>query len=240
MFVALEDFKTSTPENNKIFPSPFAYPASCKALAEWKKSTQYKVIDVNVPRDWAMEMLDDFSKTVREWLRASFPKLRVSHPAAFDADITEFRPDDDKLIEAKQKVSELALSVSELSEALAESAEEKGAENQGETKLLMKAKDELILLEVATKLSKSMAYFLHYVVSKKVMDRVRRQATLRNLSSGALSTWSELVNSVIWEHREVSNLPKVARMLTQVRKEQLHEWVTIVVVRAKHLLHTFM
>ena len=94
----------------------------------------------------------------------------------------------------------------------------------------MAAKDELLKCEIATKLSKSLAYFLHYVISKPILERVRRVAILKKLQESKPSTWRELSTAVLWELREESALKRLALSLSQTRKEPLHDWLSICVV----------
>ena len=222
MFAPIEEIKNHTPTSSGTFPSPFPYPATCKPLEEWKKSVHYKVIDADIPRSWAHKILDEYTMVIREWLRSHHAKERLSHPAAFDQEIDTFRPADTKLLEAK-----LAVSTATPTTAL---HEEKTVKDAEAIAALTKAKDDLIQLDIAIKLSKALAYFLHFIVSQATLDRTRRAAVLRHLADGSLSTWKELKESVMWEHREESKLKALAIMLNQVRKEPLHEWVTIMVV----------
>ena len=228
MFSIIEDFK-GTSESEEIFPSPFSHPVLCKPLENWKKSPQCQQIEQNWGKQVANRVLRDYQNVVREWMKETHPKLRLSNPSAFEVNVDDFLPSDGKL-------DELRLAVSQHEEPSEEKVEDQSLSERSpesltpKTKTLVAAKDELLKCEIATKLSKSLAYFLHYVISKPILERVRRVAILKKLQESKPSTWRELSTAVLWELREESALKRLALSLSQTRKEPLHDWLSICVV----------
>ena len=56
------------------FPPPFGLPTTCRPLEEWKKAKHYKQIDPSWSITWCNQVLDDYTKTVKDWLELQLRK----------------------------------------------------------------------------------------------------------------------------------------------------------------------
>ena len=65
------------------FPPPFGFPTTCKPLEEWKKTTYYKQIKSKWSITWTNKFLDDYTRTVKEWLGAEVLKRRESKSSLY-------------------------------------------------------------------------------------------------------------------------------------------------------------
>ena len=67
MFVAIED-PTADYTDSKWFRPPFGFATQCKPLEDWKRTTFYKQITTTWSESVANQVLDDYTRTVQEWL----------------------------------------------------------------------------------------------------------------------------------------------------------------------------
>ena len=73
MFVAIDDPSVDN-AGSKWFPPPFGFPTTCKPLEEWKKTTHYKRITSKWSITWTNQLLDDYTRTVKDWLESEARK----------------------------------------------------------------------------------------------------------------------------------------------------------------------
>ena len=89
MFQAIEDPSIDNADAS-WFPPPFGFPTTCKPLEEWKKSTYYKRVQSKWSITWTNKFLDDYTRTVKEWLGTEVRKRKESKTTAsiYPADFT--------------------------------------------------------------------------------------------------------------------------------------------------------
>ena len=89
MFVAIRDPSIDDADATWL-PPPFGFPTTCKPLEEWKKSTYYKQIKSKWSITWTNKFLDDYTRTVMEWLGKEVRKQKESKSTAaiYPADFT--------------------------------------------------------------------------------------------------------------------------------------------------------
>ena len=71
MFVAIEDPSLDN-AGSTWFPPPFGFPTTCKPLEDWKKTNHYKRITSKWSITWTNQLLDDYTRTVKDWLEVEF------------------------------------------------------------------------------------------------------------------------------------------------------------------------
>ena len=109
MFVAIEDPSLDN-AGSTWFPPPFGFPTTCKPLEDWKKTNHYKKITSKWSITWTNQLLDDYTRTVKDWLEVEFrkrsrSKISVSiFPADFTLDGADFSTA--KISELKGQVAE--------------------------------------------------------------------------------------------------------------------------------------
>ena len=67
MYAAIND-PTIDHADASWFPPPFRFPTTCKPLEEWRRSTHFKQIQSKWSLTWTNRLLDDYTRTVKDWL----------------------------------------------------------------------------------------------------------------------------------------------------------------------------
>src|SRR6056300_2095738 len=109
MFVAIEDPSLDN-AGATWFPPPFGFPTTCKPIEDWKKTTHYKRITSKWSITWTNQLLDDYTRTIKDWLEMEFRKrsrTKIS-VSIFPADFTLEGASSDpaKISELKEKVAQ--------------------------------------------------------------------------------------------------------------------------------------
>ena len=97
MFVAIEDPSLDN-AGATWFPPPFGFPTTCKPMEDWKKTSHYKRVTSKWSITWTNQLLDDYTRTIKDWLEKEFrkrsrTKISVSiFPADFTLEGASFDP----------------------------------------------------------------------------------------------------------------------------------------------------
>ena len=215
MYVAIQDPSLDYAEP-QWFPPPFGLPTTCRPLEEWKKTKHYKQIDPSWSITWCNQVLDDYTKTVKDWLELQLRKRQDSKSRA------SIYPANFSLAESKHTAEEL--------EALQKAADE-DEDSQAAAEALRVAK-------LQRELDGALLYFATYVLDDTLKQSLwaQNQIAASDGSGQTGLTWTKARAIITWGLKAEDPLGLLTRLLTERRPDRLtlYRWIsTLMALRVR-------
>lgn len=207
MFVAIEDPSVDY-AGSCWFPPPFGFPTTCKPLEDWKKTTHYKRITSKWSITWTNQLLDDYTRTVKDWLEVEVRKRKESktrssiYPPTFTLDGANY-------------TTEVLAALEKKVEAGADDSEEP-----------------LRLARLQRNLTAALLYFSTYVLDEEMKQSLWAQnyivAADESHKHDTLS-WAEARTTITWGLKAEDPLALLTELLTERRSDRmnLYRWISV-------------
>ena len=202
MFVAIED-PTADYTDSKWFRPPFGFATQCKPLEDWKRTTFYKQITTTWSESVANQVLDDYTRTVQEWLDSQVRKKQGRRS------IESIFPPNFKLSDDGQDAQELK----SLTDAKSED------------------EDTLEKLRVATlkrDLTAALLYFATYILDPALQRSLWAQYHIsQSENDQGVFTWKNARDVITWGLKAEDPLVLLTKLLTVRRDDRmtLYRWI---------------